>query len=111
MINNRPVTRKQWEVRARMAAITAGQRFGLGIPMRRTPKGARSEDRKEALLEIILNESPHLNLDQLRALQKECSHLGPIYRNIEGFPDFTKHEGILLNKMQDKLCKYRDFTK
>ena len=22
-----------------------------------------------------------------------------------------EHEGILLNKMQDKLCKYRDFTK
>ena len=98
LINGRLATREQWGVRSRMAAITAKQRFGLGTPMRRAAKNADASNRKEALLDIILNESPHLNLDQLRELQKECSQLGTIYKNIEEFPDFTRHQGILLRR-------------
>ena len=96
IINGKAATREQWEVRARLTAATAKQKFGLGLPVRHTEVMQRNKGKEEALLDIILNESPHLNLDQLRNLQKECSQLGPIYKKIEENPDFTLHQGILL---------------
>ena len=95
-INGKAATRKQWETRARLTAITAQQKFGLGTPSRSTAVGPKPANGEEALMEIILNESPHLNLEQLSQLQKQCSVLGPICRNIEGHPEFKLHKGILL---------------
>ena len=95
-INGKPATRKQWNIRARMTAIAARPRLGLGTPSRATAVGRRPANNKEATIEVILNESPHLNLEQLQQLQKQCSKLGEIYKNIEGHPGFLLHDGVLL---------------
>ena len=95
-INGKSATRKQWELRARLTAITSQQKFGLGTPTRATAVGPTPKNGEDALMEIILNESPHLNLEQLRHLQKQCSVLGPIRRNMAGHPQFLLHQDILL---------------
>ena len=95
LANGKPTTREQWRVRARLATITAKQKFSIGKPQR---EAREIESAEEATLNIILNESPHLNLNQLKKLQQECSQLGTIYRDINGHPNFMLHQGILLRR-------------
>ena len=103
--NGKATTKEQWNARARLVAATANQRFGLGTPSRATAVGRNPTNKEEALLEVILNESPHLNLEQLANLQKQCSALGPIRRNIDGYPRFRIHQDILIRETAHQAIK------
>ena len=95
-------TRKHQELRQRIAAITRSHHRQLGTPNRPTATGNKTASPEAALVEIIIAECPFLNLEQLRALQQNCSILGPVYKNIDRYPDYTIHEGILLKKFHHK---------
>lgn len=70
----------------------------LGHPSRKTVNGNKPNTPQDALIEIVINECPFLNLKELARLQKECSVLGKIYKNPEHHPEFMIHEDILLKR-------------
>ena len=80
------------------AVLTNQQKVLLGQPSRESAMSKIPTTPEEAIVEIIVNESPFLNLDKLRELQRSCSKLGPIYKNISQYPEFVIHDGLLLRK-------------
>ena len=70
----------------------------LGVPNRQSMVGKPPRSPEEALIEVTIQESPFLNLDSLRELQRTCSKLGNIYNNIEQYPEFLLHDRLLLRK-------------
>jgi transposase InsO family protein len=89
-------TRDQQEVTSRIAVLTRRQQLALGQPSRKTATPEPTSSPEEATIELILNDCPFLNLEKLRTLQKECSTLGRIYKNIAQYPTYTIKDGILL---------------
>ena len=95
-------TWEKQEMSIRMAKLARNQTLTLGEPSRPTAVGSQTTTPEAALIEIVLTDCPFLNLQQLRELQKECSVLGKIYKNVDQYPDFTIHDGILLKKFTFK---------
>lgn len=98
-------TRDQQEFTSRIAVLTRRQHLALGGPSRGTATPRPTATPEEATIELILNDCPFLNLDKLRDLQKECSALGRIYKNISQYPTFAKKDGILLKTFVFKDIK------
>ncbi len=70
----------------------------IGLPSRVSMVGNKPQNAEDAIIELVVRDCPYLNLDKLIDLQKSCSKLGPIYKNVAGHPDFLIHRGILLKR-------------
>ena len=70
----------------------------LGEPSRVSLVGKQPTTPEEALVELTIRETPFLNLDRLRELQRTCSKLGTIYNNIALYPEYLIHDGLLLRR-------------
>ena len=97
--------RLQHEFAAEIRRVSTRQAKRLGDPSTKTPILNKSSSEEEALMELVVNDCPHLNLDKLAQLQRECSRLGPIYKNTERYPEYTKHGNILLKRFRFKEIK------
>lgn len=94
-----PPTRESEQMAYSIAAVTTRRQTSMmEAPSRTTANGRVPSNPEEALVEIVVNECPYLNLDQLRHLQRTCSKLGPIYNNVEQFPDYIIHDRLLIRK-------------
>ena len=85
--------------------VSTRQQKRLGAPTAPTAAQNEARTQEESLVELVVNDCPFLNLTELARLQKECSKLGPIYKNIENYPDYTIHNNILLKRFTFKEIK------
>lgn len=99
--HTRTTTLKE-EFASKIRRVTTRQTTRLGQPSVPTTIENKSNSEEEALMELVVNDCPHLNLEKLSELQKECSKLGPIYKNIKHYPEYTIHNDILLKKFRFK---------
>ena len=93
------------EFAAEIRKVSTRQATRLGDPSTKSTIQNKSSTEEEALMELVVNDCPHLNLEKLSDLQRECSRLGPIYRNIGQYPEYTIHENVLLKRFRFKELK------
>lgn len=102
-----PTMKEIWqqELAAEIRKVSTRQAKRLGEQNTGTAIINKSTNEEEALIELVVNDCPHLNLEKLSTLQKECSKLGPIYNNVERYPEYTIHNSILLKRFRYKEIK------
>ena len=97
--NGPPPTRDQEALSQTIASVTTSHRsLHIGTPSRNSATGKQPNSPEDSLIEIIVGDCPYLNLEKLQELQSCCSKLGPIYNNIEKFPEYLIHNGLLLRR-------------
>ena len=93
------------EYAAKIRKATERQTRRLGKPSQKTTIENKAKTEEESLMELVVNDCPYLNLEKLAELQRECSKLGPIYKNIKRYPEYTIHGEILLKRFRYKEIK------
>ena len=95
----------QTELANEIRRVSTRQQTRLGKPSAKNTTPTEKTTEGEALLELVMNDCPHLNMKDLAKLQKDCSQLGPIYKNIEKYPEYEMCNEILLKRFTFKEIK------
>lgn len=99
-LNGTTSNRIQERIATRIAMLSANEVTTRGGSKRKTITNRQTGTPEESLMELVVTDCPHLDITELQKLQKECSTLGPIYKNVEKHPRFLKHKGTLLQKFE-----------